>query len=106
MKDEEGRYVYVNRPYKRTFAVALEDWLGRTDFEVWPEEVARQFRANDLRAPDRLCRRGHRDEPRPARGPALLVDLQVPPARRARAPLRRGRGHRHHRAEAGRGKRQ
>ncbi|MGH9942517.1 MAG: PAS domain S-box protein, partial [Pyrinomonadaceae bacterium] len=47
-KDSQGRYVYLNRPFERLFNITLEDMRGKTDFEVWPEETARQLRANDL----------------------------------------------------------
>ena len=47
MKDEQGRYVYVNRTFCERFQIGPTDWLGRTDFEVWPADVARQFIEND-----------------------------------------------------------
>jgi PAS domain S-box-containing protein len=47
MKDEQGCYVYVNRPFCARFHIGPRDWLGRTDFEVWPADVARQFVDND-----------------------------------------------------------
>jgi two-component system sensor histidine kinase UhpB len=46
-KDEQGRYVYLNAAYERQMQVRLADWLGRTDFDVWPHEVAEVFWAND-----------------------------------------------------------
>lgn len=48
VKDEEGRHVYLNREYRERFGARPEDWYGRTDFELWPQEVAELFRANDL----------------------------------------------------------
>ncbi|MBI4402203.1 MAG: PAS domain S-box protein [Nitrospirae bacterium] len=47
MKDEQGRYVYVNQPFERRFSKVSTEWLGKTDEELWPPETARQFRAND-----------------------------------------------------------
>ncbi len=47
MKDAEGRYVYISPNYERRFGVRLEDWLGKTDFELWQRSVAEQFREND-----------------------------------------------------------
>lgn len=47
MKDEEGRYVYLNKPFENHFGVRLEDWRGKTDFDVWPQEIAEEFRRND-----------------------------------------------------------
>ena len=47
-KDEQGRIIYLNRAYEQRFGVRLEDWRGKTDFELWPPEIARTFRRNDL----------------------------------------------------------
>jgi len=49
-KDEYGRYVFLNRAYEQRFGVRLQDWLGKTDFEVWPEELARFYKQNDEKA--------------------------------------------------------
>ena len=50
IKDDEGRYVYVNRHWLEQFGDPAPDWAGRTDFELWPAEVARVFRASDRAA--------------------------------------------------------
>jgi PAS domain S-box-containing protein len=47
MKDEQGRFVYINEPFERFFKIKMADWLGKTDFDVWSEELALQFREND-----------------------------------------------------------
>ena len=47
MKDEDGRFVYVSRTYERRFGVEAADWLGNTDAELWPLEIAEEFRRND-----------------------------------------------------------
>ncbi len=36
IKDERGRYVYVSKTYERRFGVSLQDWRGKTAFELWP----------------------------------------------------------------------
>jgi len=43
MKDEAGRYVYANRPLEQF----LPDWRGKTDFDLWPREIAQTLRTND-----------------------------------------------------------
>ncbi len=48
MKDEDGRMVYANQPFERFFKLTRSDWLGKTDFELWPQETARKLRENDL----------------------------------------------------------
>jgi PAS domain S-box-containing protein len=47
MKDAGGRYVYSNTVYARVFRTRPEDLIGRTDFDQFPETIARQLRAND-----------------------------------------------------------
>lgn len=47
MKDEEGRYVYANTTMTRICGVSKESVFGRTDVELFPEEVARQLQRND-----------------------------------------------------------
>lgn len=48
IKDEEGHYVFANKFLEKRFIYMLDDWRGKTDFEIWPEDVAKQFRQNDL----------------------------------------------------------
>ena len=40
MKNEQGRYVYLNKIHENRFNVWLKDWKGKTDFEVWPLKTA------------------------------------------------------------------
>jgi len=47
MKDEDGRFVYVNQLFERFFKLTHVQWFGKTDFDLWPEETARQLRDND-----------------------------------------------------------
>lgn len=51
MKDEQGRYVYMNEPFERLLSELSNrefvEWEGKTDEAFWPAETARQFRAND-----------------------------------------------------------
>jgi len=52
MKDEAGRYMFINRCWTDYFHTSLEEVRGRTDFELFPEAVARQFVANDRKVAD------------------------------------------------------
>lgn len=47
MKDEQGRHVYLSKIYENRFNVSLNEWLGKTDFELWPQEIAQTFWKND-----------------------------------------------------------
>ncbi len=46
LKDEDGRYVYLNKAYEKQFAVST-NWYGKTDFDLWPRESAELFRSHD-----------------------------------------------------------
>jgi PAS domain S-box-containing protein len=50
MRDLEGRYMLVNREYERLFHMHREAIVGLTDHDLFPAEMADEFRANDLRA--------------------------------------------------------
>ena len=47
MKDEQGRYVYANESCLRRVGMRPEDRLGKTDFDLWPGEIAEQLWKND-----------------------------------------------------------
>jgi PAS domain S-box-containing protein len=49
-KRRDGRYIYLNHEMEVTCDVTREQALGRTDFDLFPREIAEQYRANDLAA--------------------------------------------------------
>jgi PAS domain S-box-containing protein len=50
MRDLDGRYMVVNQEYERLFHLRREEIVGLTDHELFPAEIADEFRANDLLA--------------------------------------------------------
>jgi len=48
-KDEQGRIVYFNKAYEDRFQIRLAEWRGKTDCDLWPVEIARQFRETDIK---------------------------------------------------------
>ena len=48
-KDREGRYIFVNHELERSVRRPASEIVGRTDHELWPQELAEQFRSNDLK---------------------------------------------------------
>jgi PAS domain S-box-containing protein len=48
MKDAQGRYVYLNKTYEEELGIRQEDRLGTTDFDIWPRDIAEEFRKSDL----------------------------------------------------------
>ena len=48
-KDLEGRVTFGNRKYCDTLGLPLEKLLGKTDFDLFPDELARKYREDDRR---------------------------------------------------------
>ncbi|MFH1081641.1 MAG: PAS domain S-box protein [Pseudomonadota bacterium] len=50
MKDEQRRYVFVNRAMANFFEKDVSDIIGKTDFQLMPEDAARMCQDTDERA--------------------------------------------------------
>ena len=48
VKDHAGRYLLINRRYEEVFHVSRADFVGKTDREFFPRDIADALRANDL----------------------------------------------------------
>ena len=46
-KDLEGRVIFANRQYCSTIGKTLKELLGKTDFDLFPERMARKYREDD-----------------------------------------------------------
>lgn len=47
LKDLAGRYQFVNRQFEELFGVQRQSAVGLTDFDLFPDAMARDFRLND-----------------------------------------------------------
>lgn len=50
IKDSEGRFLYVNEPCASRFGIPVEQWLDRTDADLFGAEIAGPLRQHDLTA--------------------------------------------------------
>lgn len=48
-KDLDGRVVYANRQYAATMGKSAKELIGKTDFDLFPERLARKYREDDAR---------------------------------------------------------
>jgi PAS domain S-box-containing protein/putative nucleotidyltransferase with HDIG domain len=48
MKDAEGRYIYVNGVCERMILKKVDEWLGKTDFDIFPPDIAALYHESDL----------------------------------------------------------
>jgi PAS domain S-box-containing protein len=48
VKDTKGRYTLINQPMEETLGLEAHRIIGRTDKDIFPEDVVAEFRKNDL----------------------------------------------------------
>jgi PAS domain S-box-containing protein len=58
LKDADGRFESVNKAFADSCGYTVQSIIGKTDFDVWPEESASKYRADDLE----VMRSGKRKE--------------------------------------------
>ena len=46
-KDLEGRFVFASRSFCELVGLPLEEVLGKTDFDLYPADLARKYRQDD-----------------------------------------------------------
>ena len=49
LKDKEGKYILINKQYEKIFHLKNDEIVGKTDFDIFPEDIAKRLRENDLR---------------------------------------------------------
>ena len=47
LKDKDSVYIAVNEPYAETCGLKPEDLVGKTDLDIWPEDLAGKYIADD-----------------------------------------------------------
>jgi PAS domain S-box-containing protein len=55
LKDNQGRYITVNRRYEELFHVNRNEVVNKTDYDIFPREYADKFRMHDEQALEKLC---------------------------------------------------
>lgn len=50
LKDNEGRYIFINSHCQDLLQMTAEEIIGKTDHELFPAKIAEAFRRNDLEA--------------------------------------------------------
>lgn len=49
LKGKDGRYMFINRQFEKVFHVTQAQIIGKTDYDLFPKEIAHAFRKNDLK---------------------------------------------------------
>ena len=50
VKDADGRLIYVNKSWERVYGFKRDDVIGKTQFDIFPFDLAEKFRTSDLEA--------------------------------------------------------
>ena len=53
VKNADGRFLFTNRRFEQLFHLTTEQIVGHTNHEIFPQEIADAFRANDLEVLER-----------------------------------------------------
>ncbi len=49
LKDKEGRFIAINQAFLKTTGRAdMQEVLGKTDYDLWPKELASKYRSDDF----------------------------------------------------------
>ena len=52
LKDAQGRFIAVNEPFAMACGFKVEEIIGKTDLDIWPKELALNYRADDQEVMD------------------------------------------------------
>ncbi len=101
-KDLEGRFTFANQSFCRLMGISLEELRGKTDYDLYPPELAEKYREDDRRVVESgqlfEC-----EEENVQDGQRRFVHVMKSPVRACRREYRRYPGGflGHHRAAAG-----
>ncbi|MDD5431815.1 MAG: diguanylate cyclase [Candidatus Omnitrophica bacterium] len=56
LKDKESRFVAVNDSFSKSCGLSSEELAGKTDFDIWPRELAEKYRNDDKEVMDKKKR--------------------------------------------------
>ena len=49
VKDTSGKYSFINQKFEKLFHIKRKDIVGKTDFDIFPEDLADKMHINDLK---------------------------------------------------------
>jgi PAS domain S-box-containing protein len=78
IKDEEGRFLLVNRRVTEMLKKSKEELLGRTDYDFVPKELADRLREYDRKVADTGIPSNYRDTVTMPGGRFTIVDHKFP----------------------------
>ncbi|MDP2815567.1 MAG: PAS domain S-box protein, partial [Rectinemataceae bacterium] len=79
LKDRENRFIAVNEPFGKSCGFKPENLVGKTDFDIWPRNLAEKYRADDKEVME-SGKRKHVEEPlTDSEGKSLWIETTKTP---------------------------
>lgn len=78
LKDDEGRFLMVNRSVAEMIGASQEDIIGKTDYDFFSSEDSDKFRKNDLQVAEAGIPMTFKATAVFADGPHTLIDHKFP----------------------------
>jgi len=78
LKDDQGRFLMVNRTFEKLFKLPKEQIIGKTDYDFGSKEQADKFRANDLKATEAGAPITFKESVFPPDGPRTYISHKFP----------------------------
>lgn len=48
LKDKDSRFILINEAFTKACKLSINEILGKSDFDIWPSELAAKYRADDF----------------------------------------------------------
>lgn len=78
MKDDAGRYIYVNPPVANFMDHPIDWIVGKTDFDIFPTEMAQKFRLADQEVLSLKQRKRFEEVGETSQGRRYFVSVKIP----------------------------
>jgi PAS domain S-box-containing protein len=78
IKDREGRYIHANKQFQKSFGLTEQQVIGKTDHEIFPRELASQYRADDRKVLENGTTREFEETARYVNGQRVNIVYKFP----------------------------
>ena len=78
VKDLDGRFLFVNRRFEEIFNLTTDQIIGHTNHEIFPRDVADEFRANDLQVLEQNATMEYEEQAPHADGLHTYLSIKLP----------------------------
>lgn len=79
LKDRESRYIAVNEQFARIANLKISEIIGKTDFDIWPENLAHSYREADIQVMNTKQRTAIEEQPTDYTGRTYWVETVKTP---------------------------